>query len=64
MEEKLMKDLGFREMNSSELNLRGGADGSFFETIFKKIKAVVDFIADYVPNFLKGFKEGFGVSIF
>ena len=62
MEEKMLKDSGLLEMTSSELYLRGGA--SALETIFSKIKYVVNFIADYVPKFLKGIADGFGVKIF
>ena len=59
----MLKDSGLLEMTSSELYLRGGASKSL-ETIFTKIKYVINFIADYVPKFLKGLSDGFGVSIF
>ena len=63
MEEKMLKDSGLLEMTSSELYLRGGASKAL-ETIFTKIKYVVNFIADYVPKFLQGIVDGCGVRIF
>lgn len=51
------------EMTSSELQIRGGAS-STLDTIFSKVKAVVNFIADYVPKFIKGFAVGFSLNIF
>lgn len=59
MEEKMMKAWGFREMNSSELQLRGGASGNFFTGVVEKVRDVIDFIADYLPKLLEGFKDGF-----
>lgn len=64
MEEKMMKAWGFREMNSSELQLRGGASGNFFTGVVEKVRDVINFIADYLPNLLAGIKDGFlGKSI-
>lgn len=59
MEEKLMNEWGLREMTSSELQLRGGADKSKLATILEKIRNLLDTIMDYIPNLLKGFKDGF-----
>lgn len=65
MEEKMMKEWGLCEMNSSELLLRGGASASStFETIVTKVKNVINFIADYVPKLVKGFLDGYSVTIF
>ena len=64
MEEKMMKAWGFREMNSSELQLRGGASGKLLNGIVEKVRDVIDFIADYLPRLLAGIKDGFlGKSI-
>ena len=63
MEEKIMLGLGFEEMSSSNLYLRGGTT-DFWTNLFTRIKAMVNFIADYVPKFIKGVCEGFGVTIF
>lgn len=60
MEEKKMMDLGFVEIDSSDLYVRGGAS-STFEKVFSKIKSMINFIADYVPQFLKGLKDGFSI---
>lgn len=57
-----MLGLGLMEMNSSELQIRGGA--ASLDSIFTKIKNVVNFIADYVPKIVKGFIDGFAISIF
>lgn len=59
----MLKDSGLLEMTSSELCLRGGASKAL-ETIFTKVRYVINFIADYVPKFLKGISDGFGLSIF
>lgn len=59
MEEKLLYERGLREMNSSELQLRGGADKSMLATIFEKVRNLIDTIADYLPNLMKGLKDGF-----
>ena len=58
MEEKTMYGRGLRELNSSELQVRGGASG-VLAGIFEKIRNLIDTIADYLPNFLKGLKDGF-----
>lgn len=63
MEEKFMLGLGFEEMSSSSLYLRGGSSG-FWTNLFEKIKALANFVADYVPKFMKGFTDGFAVRIF
>ena len=59
MEETLMYERGLRELDSSELQMRGGASDSIFSKIFEKIRNLIDTIADYLPNFLKGIKDGF-----
>ena len=59
MEEKLMNERGLRELTSSELQLRGGADKSKLATILEKIRNLLDTIMDYLPNLLKGIKDGF-----
>ena len=58
MEEKTMYGRGLRELNSSELQMRGGGSG-VFANIFEKIRNLIDTIADYLPNFLRGIKDGF-----
>lgn len=58
MEEKWMKERGWRELDSSELLLYGGGNGTFAK-IMEKIRNVIDTIMDYLPNFLKGLKDGF-----
>ena len=58
MEEKWMKERGWRELDSSELQLHGGGDGTIAK-IFEKIRNLIDTIMDYLPNFFKGFKDGF-----
>jgi hypothetical protein len=58
MEEKMMKGRGWRELTSSELQMRGGAAKSGFAAIFEKIRNLIDTIADYLPNLLKGIKDG------
>ena len=42
MEEKLMNEWGLREMTSSELQLRGGADKSKLATSLEKIRNLLD----------------------
>ena len=59
MEEKLLQERGLRELNSSELQMRGGAGKSTLANIFEKIRNLIDTIADYLPNLIKGFKDGF-----
>lgn len=60
MEETIkMQGRGLRELDSSELQMRGGASKSTFATIFEKIRNLIDTIADYLPNLLKGLKDGF-----
>ena len=60
MEETLMYERGLRGLDSSELQMRGGATKSgVFATLFEKIRNLIDTIADYLPNFLKGIKDGF-----
>ncbi len=59
MEEKML-GLGLLEMDSSELQIRGG---SSFDTIVTKVKYVINFIADYIPKVIKGFADGFAVKI-
>ena len=54
----MMYGLGLRELNSSELLMRGGGSG-VFANIFEKIRNLIDTIADYLPNFLRGIKDGF-----
>lgn len=59
MEEQMMYGRGWRELTSSEFQLRGGAEKGFFATLFEKFRNLIDTIADYLPNFLKGIKDGF-----
>lgn len=59
MEETMLYGRGWRVLTSSELQTRGGADKSFFATVFEKVRNLIDTIADYLPNFLKGLKDGF-----
>ncbi len=54
----MMYGRGLRELNSSELLMRGGGSG-VFANIFEKIRNLIDTIADYLPNFLRGIKDGF-----
>ena len=63
MEEKLLLETGWREMDSSELILRGGASGIWAD-VFAKAKSLINFIADYIPKLVKGFLEGFALKIF
>ena len=59
MEETTLYGRGLRELRSSELLMRGGADKSMIASIFEKIRNLIDTIADYLPNLLKGLKDGF-----
>lgn len=59
MEETTLYGRGLRELNSSELQMRGGTDKGLFANIFEKIRNLIDTIADYLPNLLKGLKDGF-----
>lgn len=59
-----MLERGLREMDSSELCLRGGASSSLLGEIFTKAKSIINFIADYIPKLVKGFIEGFALKIF
>ena len=60
MEETLMYGRGLRGLNSSELQMRGGAtSSSVFATLFERIRNLIDTISDYLPSFLKGLKDGF-----
>ena len=59
MEETLLYGRGWRELTSSELQIRGGADKNIFVKVFEKIRNLIDMIADYLPNLLKGIKDGF-----
>ncbi len=54
----MMYGRGLRELNSSELQMRGGGSG-VFANIFEKIRNLIDTIVDYLPNFLRGIKDGF-----
>lgn len=63
MEENLLLETGLREMDSSELILRGGASGIWAD-IFSKAKSLINFIADYIPKLIKGFVDGFSLKIF
>ena len=58
MEEKLLIARGLRELNSSELQMRGGTAKDVITAIFEKIRNLIDTIADYLPNLLKGIKDG------
>jgi len=58
MEEKLMIERGLRELNSSELQMRGGTAKSVIATILEKIRNLIDTIADYLPNLIQGIKDG------
>ena len=58
MEEKWMQERGWRVLDSSELQLYGGGNGTFAK-IMEKIRNVIDTIMDYLPNLLKGLKDGF-----
>lgn len=55
----MMYGRGLRGLNSSELQMRGGATKNIFVTVFEKIRNLIDTIADYLPSFLKGLKDGF-----
>lgn len=63
MEENLLLETGLREMDSSELILRGGASGIWTD-VFTKAKSLINFIADYIPKLVKGFIDGFSLKIF
>ena len=63
MEEKLLLETGWREMDSSELILRGGASGVWAD-VFAKAKSLINFIADYIPKLVRGFLDGFALKIF
>jgi len=54
----MMKAWGYREITSSELQVRGGADTTFTK-VFEKIRNLIDFIGDYLPKLLAGIKDGF-----
>ena len=58
MEEKWMKERGWRELDSSELQLYGGGNGTFAK-IMEKVRNLIDTSMDYLPNLLKGLKDGF-----
>ena len=58
MEERILKDCGLCEINSSELQIVGGA-GTAFTKIFEKVRNIIDFLADYIPSLVKGFTDGF-----
>ena len=59
MEETMMKEWGLREMNSSELLLRGGAAKKGFAALFEKVRNLIDFLSDYLPSLINGLKDGF-----
>lgn len=63
MEEKLLLETGWLEIDSSDLFIRGGAS-SLWSEIFAKARSLINFIADYIPKLVKGFLEGFAVKIF
>lgn len=52
-----MKERGWRELDSSELQLYGGGNGTLAK-IMEKVRNLIDTIMDYLPNFFKGFKDG------
>lgn len=58
MEENSMKGLGFGEITSSELQIRGGAS-ALWQKIVDKVRNMIDFISDYVPKLIEGFRDGF-----
>lgn len=61
----MKKEWGLREINSSELQIRGGAKKVTWTDIFDKIRNIIDFIGDYIPKLIKGFSDGFlGVKLF
>lgn len=53
-----MKGLGFGEITSSELQIRGGAS-ALWQKIVDKVRNMIDFISDYVPKLIEGFRDGF-----
>ena len=58
MEEKMLLERGLRELDSSGLQMRGGAESAIGK-LFEKIRNIIDTVMDYLPNFFKGFKDGF-----
>ncbi|MCF0177695.1 MAG: hypothetical protein HUJ90_03635 [Bacteroidales bacterium] len=65
MEENLMKRYGLEAMNSSELEIPGGAVIDTISKIIGGLAAVVKVIQDYIPSFIKGYTAGRrGESIF
>ena len=58
MEENSMKGLGFGEITSSELQIRGGAS-PLWQKIVDKVRNMIDFISDYIPKLFEGFRDGF-----
>ena len=59
MEETLLYGRGWRELTSSELQIRGGTDKNIFVKVFEKIRNLIDTIMDYLPSLINGFKDGF-----
>lgn len=59
MEDKLMKGLGFGEIDSSELQITGGASSPLWQKIIDKVRNMIDFIGDYIPKLIQGFRDGF-----
>lgn len=57
MEERKLFELGLMEMNSSELQCRGGIS---WDELMKHVKSVVDFIVNYIPKLISGFASGWG----
>ena len=58
MEENKLFEMGFVEMNSSELQCRGGLTWDGF---MDNVKAVVDFVVNYIPKLISGILTGWGL---
>ncbi|MDD2594646.1 MAG: hypothetical protein PHD11_02355 [Bacteroidales bacterium] len=59
MEEKRVKELGLKELNSSELQTRGGASLVDYIKAYEQLRTVVDFLGDYIPSLIRGFRDGY-----
>ena len=59
MEEILLNVSGWSELgiDSSELQIVGGATQSLWLQIVEKVRNIIDFIGDYVPKFIEGFVD-------
>ena len=54
-----MKVIGFEEISSSELGIRGGTASDVVRTVFEIAVAVFAFVKNYWSSITKGYNDGY-----